>query len=119
MSIGPPAARDQRYSDREAAALAERAFCRNLSTHQFAELLAECQTQSGSAVFAGAGIVRHGEFFEKMSDLIRRNSDAGVDDVNHELVAIFEQDTIGNELDLAVLGEFGGVIQQLARHVLE
>src|SRR5579863_8089305 len=66
MGIGPPAPCDQRHPDREAAALSERAVDRDLSTHQFAELLAERQPQPGAAVFAGAGIVRHGEFFEKM-----------------------------------------------------
>ena len=58
-------------------------------------------------------------FSNRLRDLIRRDTDAGVDDVDHEIVAKFVDLTLGDDLNLAVVREFHRVIQQLTRHVAE
>jgi len=51
-------------------------------------------------------IVRHGEFFEKMRDLIRRNSRCRYLSRHPELSPFFEQDRSAMNSILAVLGEW-------------
>src|SRR6266853_4122047 len=76
---------EQRDPDRKAASLSELALDENLAAHQLAELLAERQSQSGAAVFAGAEVIGDCEFFEEVGDLIRSNADTGIDDMDQEI----------------------------------
>src|ERR1700722_7824209 len=93
---------DQRQADREATALVDLAFDNDLAAHQFAEPLAERQAQSGATVFAGAGVVGNGELLEQVGDLIRGDTNTGVDDVDYETIAEFPHLTLGADLTLAL-----------------
>ena len=60
-------------------------------------------------------VVDDGEFLEQAWHLVRRDADAGIDDLDHELVACRSTLPLCNELDLAILGELHRVIEQLVR----
>src|SRR5882762_699140 len=73
---------EQRHPDRKAASLSEFALDENLAAHQLAELLAERQSQSGAAVFAGAEVIGDCKFFEEVGDLIGSDADTCIDDMD-------------------------------------
>src|SRR5450755_1922675 len=117
ISLPPPG--EQRHPDREAAAFSDFAFDGNLAAHQLAELLAERQSQPSAAVFAGAGVVGDSKFLEEVRDLIRSDTNAGVDDMDHKIIAWSIQAALGDKLDLAVVSKLYRVIKQLAGHIAE
>src|SRR3981081_2667153 len=62
---------EQRHPDRKAASFSEFALDENLAAHQLAGLLAECQSQSGATVFAGAVGIAGDKFLQAVPNLIR------------------------------------------------
>src|SRR3981189_2884072 len=77
---------EQRHPDRKAASFSELALDENLAAHQLAELLAECQSQSGAPVFAGGGIIGDGKFLKEVGYLIRGNAHTSIDDMDYEII---------------------------------
>src|SRR6267378_6547026 len=117
IPLPPPS--EQRHPDYKAASFSDFALDGNLAAHQFAEFLAERQSQPGAAVFAGAGVVGDCEFLKKVRDLIRSDADTGVDDMDHKLITRSIQLALCNKLYLAVVSELYRVIKQLPGHIAE
>jgi len=109
--IGPSPTRDQRNSDREAAALSKLALDRDLTAHQSAQFLAERQSKPGAAVLARAGVVSDGEFLEQIRDQIRSDADSRVYHIDDEFLTCSTGLTSGDELNFAALGELRRVIE--------
>src|ERR1700690_1301729 len=109
----------QRHPDCESTSFSELALDGNLPAHQLAEFLAECQSQPGPPVLAGAGVVDDGEFFEKPGDLIRSNADTRVYDMDHKIITGSIELSLRDKLDLALMSELYSVIKQLTDHIAE
>src|SRR6185437_15497508 len=119
IHVGLSPACNQGHPDREAASFSEFAVDDNLAAHQPAQLLAEGQTEPRSAVLAGARIVGDGEFLEQICDLVGRNANTGVDDIDHKLVADIAALSPRSEFDPSLVSEFCRIVEQLTDHVLE
>src|ERR1017187_3234224 len=112
MNIRWMSAIAERDANRKAASLSDAAFHENIAAHQPAKLLAERQSKSGAAVFACARVVGDGEFLEKARDLVRSDSDAGIDNVDHKFIRSVARQAFRNKFNPAVLRELHGVIDQ-------
>src|SRR5579872_5175184 len=117
--IRPSPARDQRHSDREAAAFSKLALDRDLTAHQPAKFLAERQSKPSAAVLAGAGVVSDGEFLKEIRDQIWSDTDSRIDHVDDEFLTRRTMLTFGDQFNFAVLRELRCVIEQLSGHILE
>src|SRR5215471_13090910 len=119
MHVRLPPASHQWHADGEAASFSQFAFDEHLAAHQLAQLLAQRQAESRTAIFARAGVVRDSEFFKEIPGLIGSDADAGVDDIDDEIISGLTDHKLGRKLDLANLGELRRVVEQLSGHILE
>src|SRR6266851_1976298 len=57
--------------------------------------------------------------FDEDRDLIRSDTDAGIDDMDHKIIAWSIEPALGDKLDLAVVSKLYRVIKQLTGHIAE
>ena len=111
LGRGPEAA--GRQHDREGRALTGRALDRDLAAQHPAELPGDRQAEPGAAVVARGRGFGLGERLKQLAELRLGHADAGIRDLELEPVALVPGQPSGGERDRALLGELGGIAQQI------
>src|ERR1700730_4862886 len=98
----------------EGAAFAVFTFDPNAAVHHGDQTSADCQSESGAAVYAGHGTVRLGKCFEDFALFVGRNADASILDgkVQAQGAGSFRF-FLYPDKDLTAFGEFDGIADQI------
>ena len=96
--------------------MADCRFCRNMATHRLDALFNDIKSETGTADLASIGIIGTIKLLKDMSEVGRRNADAGVGDINNNML-IISRDVDENRA--ALTGIFNGVVDKIIHYLAE
>src|SRR5262249_22244546 len=92
---------------------------RDVAAEQTREALRDGEAKTGAAEIARRGGVGLNEWLEQLHDLLLGHADAGIGDIEYKALAVLDRRAPAAERDLAGIGEFAGVGEQIHQALIK